>query len=107
MDERKISNGYTVQYLSSTYQIPLPQVRTGMRGAKLRVEARLDGTVAMRFDNHYLAVTVCDPPQRVAPPKPAVKTRSASRPKSRWMQGFFDHPSLPIGRAISIANATS
>jgi hypothetical protein len=107
VDERQISNGYTVQYLGSTYQIPLHQVCRGMRGAKLRVEARLDGTIAMRFDNYYLAVAACDPPQRVAPPRPAVNTRSASRAKSRWMQGFFDKPAPPLGRAIAIANATS
>jgi len=47
VEQRQISNGYTVQYCGQTYQIPPNQVRTGMRGAKLRVKARLDGTIAM------------------------------------------------------------
>jgi len=45
VEERQISTGYTVQYHGATYQIPSRQVRTGMRGSKLRVEARLDGTM--------------------------------------------------------------
>src|SRR3954453_4413507 len=107
VEERQISNGYTVQYHGTMYQIPPHQVRTGMRGSKLRVEARLDGTIAMRFDNHYLAVAACEPPQRTAQPQPAMKTRNTSRPKNRWMEGFFQKPSLPLGRAIAIANVSS
>ena len=107
VEERQISNGYTVQYHGTMYQIPPHQVRTGMRGSKLRVEARLDGTIAMRFDNHSLSVAACEPPQRTAQPQPAMKTRNTSRPKSRWMEGFFQKPSLPLGRAIAIANVSS
>src|SRR3982750_708461 len=58
VDERQISNGYTVQHRGKTYQIPPNQVRTGMRGSKLRVEARLDGTIAMRLDNQYVRVEI-------------------------------------------------
>jgi len=73
----------------------------------VRVEARLDGTVAMRFHDEYLRVQACEPPQRVAKPKAAAKPRTAAPHKSRWMQGFFHQPDLPLGRAIAIANATS
>jgi hypothetical protein len=107
VEERQISNGYTVQYRGQAYQIPSTQVRTGMRGAKLRVEARLDGTVAMRFHNESLLVTVCEPPQRIAKPKTAAKPRHSPPHKSRWMDGFFDKPALPLSRALAIANATS
>jgi hypothetical protein len=107
VDERQISNGYTVQYRGQTYQISPNQVRTGMRGSKLRVEARLDGTITMRLDNQYLRVEICEPPQRAIEPKPTVKPRRASPSKNRWMEGFFDKPALPLGRAIAIANATS
>jgi transposase len=107
VEERQISNGYTVQYRGQTYQIPPNQVRTGMRGSKLRVEARLDGTVAMRFHNEYLHVEVCAPPQRIAKPKRVAKPRPSAPCKSRWMQGFFDKPALPLGKALALANATS
>ena len=107
VDERQISNDYTVQYRGKTYQIPPHQVRTGMRGSKLRVEVRLDGTITLRFDNQYLGVAICEPPQRAIEPKPIVKPRRASPQTNRWMEGFFDKPVLPLGRAIAIANATS
>ena len=107
VEERQISNGYTVQYHGTTYQIPCHQVRTGMRGSKLRVEARLDGTIIMRFANQYLGIQACELPLRLARPKRTVKVPTAARQKSRWMEGFFDQPSLPVARAIAIANATS
>jgi hypothetical protein len=107
VDQRQVSNGYTVQYCGQTYQIPRNQVRTGMRGAQVRVEVRLDGTIGMRFRDEYLAVQLCT--AAVAPPKdkPTTKARRTSPRKSRWMQGFFDMPALPLGKAIAIANATS
>lgn len=107
VEERQIGNGYTVQYRGRSYQIPPGQVRTGMRGCKLRVEARLDGTIAMRFNNEYLRIEVCMPPQRVAKPKTPGKARRPAPHKSSWMQGFFEKPALRLGRAIAIANATS
>jgi hypothetical protein len=107
VEERQISNGYTVQYCGHVYQIPPNQVRTGMRGAKLRVEARLDGTIAMCFRNEYLGVEGCKPPQRIAKAKTPVNARRTTPHKSRWLQGFFDTPDLPLGRAIAIANATN
>lgn len=107
VEERQISNGYTVQYRGQTYQISPNQVRTGMRGSKVRVEARLDGTVAMRFHNEYLRVEVCAPPQRITKPKRVAKPRPSAPRKSCWMQGFFDTPALPLGKALALANATS
>jgi transposase len=106
VEERQVSNGYTVQYRGQTYQIPANQVRTGMRGSQLRVEARLDGTIAMRFKNEYVRVEICEPPQRATQSKPVAKPRPAPH-KSRWMEGFFDKPALPLGWAIAITNATS
>lgn len=108
VDERQIGNGYSVRYGGQTYQIPSSQVRTGMRGSKLRVEARLDGTIAMRFKDEYVTVQLCAAAVPVAAKlKPAVKVSRGSSRKSRWMQGFFDKPALPLGKAIAIANASS
>jgi hypothetical protein len=107
VEERQISNGYTVQYRGQTYQIKSSQVRTGMRGSKLRVEARLDGSVALRFHNEYVRVEICEQPQRVAKPKTSAKPRRAASRKSRWMEGFFDKPAPTLARALAIANATS
>jgi hypothetical protein len=106
VETRQISNGYTVQYGGQTYQIPASQLRPGMRWSQLRVEVRLDGAIAMRFEKEYLGVEVCELPLRAAEPKRLAKPRAAPR-KSRWMQGFLDKPGLPLGKVIAIANATS
>jgi hypothetical protein len=106
VEERQISNGYTVQYGGQSYQIPVNQVRTGMRGAKLRVERRLDGSIAMCFHGEYLQVEICQPQRRIKPKAPA-KVRSVNPRKSRWMQGFFERPGLPLGQALAIANANN
>jgi hypothetical protein len=108
VEERQVSNGYTVQYRGRTYQIKPSEVRTGMRGSKLRVEARLDGSIAMRCHNKYLRVEICEQPQPVTKPpaSPRKPAPGASR-QSRWMEGFFDRPAPPLGRAIAIAHATS
>jgi hypothetical protein len=107
VEERQISNGYTVQYRGQLYQIPPHQVRTGMRGSLLRVEVRLDGSIAMRFRNEYMRVERCELSQPVAKPKTSAKPRRAAAHKSRWMEGFFDRPAPPLRRAIAIAIATS
>ena len=106
VEERQVSNGYTVQYGGQMYQIPPKQVRTGMRGSKLRVEARLNGSIAMRFQNEYLRIEICETPQRGPKPKPGLRFRPAGARKSRWMEGFFDNSAPTRGRAIAIANAT-
>src|SRR5712671_2740874 len=48
VEARQISNGTRSNIAVKAYQIPSTQVHTGTRGAKLRIEARLDGTVVSR-----------------------------------------------------------
>src|SRR4051812_18235726 len=108
VEPRQISNGYTVRYRGQAYQIPASEVRTGMRGSQLRVEARLDGSIAMRFHDQYVRVQLCEEPQRVAKPHtPPRKVARAAARKSRWMEGFFDKPAPTLRQALGIANATS
>jgi len=93
VEARVVTNDYTLRYQGKIYQIARADIRGGLRGAKVRVEKRLDGTVAVRFRERYLAVSVCTPaPQppprrlKVGAPKNALP---ASRPRSgRWMEGF-------------------
>jgi hypothetical protein len=49
VEERQVTNDYTVAWNGKTWQIPKPVVRPGLRGSTLRVEARLDGTVMTRI----------------------------------------------------------
>ncbi len=49
VETRQISDGYTIQFDNKTYRIARSDIRAGMRGAAVRVEIRLDGSLAVRF----------------------------------------------------------
>jgi len=92
VEERVVTNDYTLRYQGKNYQIAQADVGGGLRGAKVQVEKRLDGTVAVRFRGRYLAVSVCVPPSSPPPGRPRVVTSKKappSHPRSRgWMEGF-------------------
>jgi transposase len=50
---RVVSNDYVVRFRNRHYQLHKP-ARPGLRGGKVIVEERLDGTLAIRFKNRYL-----------------------------------------------------
>jgi len=92
---RQVANDFTLRFQHGLFQIPRDQVRPGLRGAQVRVEARLDGSLAVRYQDRYLQVQACEPqPQPEAPPYPG-KPQSA-KPPSRWMSNFTvaDTPTL-------------
>lgn len=110
VENRQVKNDYTVQFAAQRYQIHRESVCSGLRGAMVRVEHRLDGNIAMRFGERYLRVS------RVAaaiPSMPVARAPSAPRPatkapkKSNWMKGFSVRGGRTLQEAIQIANATS
>jgi len=113
VETRQVKGNYTVPIDSRHYVIDKGSICTGLRGGAVRVEWRLDGTLAMRFNDRYLAFELCMEPVRTtaaAKPKPAKDTPAkgaATRRKSTWMNGFFGKPSPSLSKAIRIANATS
>jgi hypothetical protein len=91
VETRQVSSGYTIQFDNQTYQIARSDIRAGLRGADVRVEVRLDKSMAVRFGMQYLTVTACQPRPKV--PKPQTPQRrarkpAASRAKSKWMDNF-------------------
>jgi hypothetical protein len=93
VEQRQVTNDYTVRYDAKVYQIDRRDVRTGMRKAWVRVEERLDGIIAVQFQGSYVRVRRCAPPLHdvVSPkateaklPRPTGKPKS----KSRWMENF-------------------
>ena len=111
VEQRQVSTDYTVRYQGQLYRIDRKDVRTGWRGSSVRVEQRLDGSIAMRFENRYLHIQVCAPPRPVPPvPKPAAaqpRKGPNAGGKSRWMEGFWGRRSPTLQQAIAIANATN
>jgi transposase len=52
-EERRVANDYTIRFGNRFYQLQKPAY-PGLRGGKVVVEQRLDGTLAIRFQKHYL-----------------------------------------------------
>jgi transposase len=89
VEPRQVANDYTVRYEGKIYRIDRKDTRTGLRGGTVHVETRLDGSVAMRFRDHYLATRICTPAPKVTVPKPAVaRSGKAPRRGSDWNKNF-------------------
>ena len=101
VETRQVSGGYTIQFDTQTYRIARSDVRAGLRGADVRIEMRLDASMAVRFGNRYVTVTACEPRPKVPKPKIARARKSAApRVKSRWMENF--HLTSPEKIALSV-----
>jgi transposase len=53
-EERVVANDYTVRFRNRFYQLQKPAY-PGLRGGKVVIELRLDGSMALRFRERYLA----------------------------------------------------
>jgi len=101
VETRKVRNDYTVRFGNESYQIAREAIVTGMRGAAVRVESRLDGSIAVRYEDIYIAVKRCEEPQpakmeQKAAPAPA---RKQKRRASDWNKKFELKKALPIWKA--------
>ena len=107
VENRQVSNDYTIQVNRQTWQIARGGIRAGLRGAHVRVEVRLDGSMAVRFRESYLVVNQCQPrPQVQIPRVTADRARKSAAPhaKSRWMENF--HLTSPEKAALSAGVAS-
>jgi hypothetical protein len=111
VEQRQVDNGYILQLDGKFYRIDRRDIRTGLRKAHVRVEARLDGSVAVRFNDAYLRVERCEKPTPVNSVSGPVSAQPRRAPnaggKSAWMKTFWDRPSPTLRQAVAIANATS
>jgi DNA-binding Lrp family transcriptional regulator len=106
VEERQVANDYTVRYDGKIYQIDRKDVRSGMRGAKVRVELRLDGSMAICFRNRYVGAKQCAPAPKVAAAKPAKPRRSVPRRRgSDWNKNFDLHTAPKIWQVAGSSGA--
>lgn len=109
VEQRLVTNDYTLRYRGQMFQIDRLDIRVGMRKAMVRVEERLDGTIAVRFQDRYVRVrlcvqTGCEPETRqVTPSRPTGQTK----PKSDWMKNFSVRSGPSLRQAIEVSNARS
>jgi transposase len=91
VETRQVRNDYTIPLDAELYQVQRQAVVSGLRKASVRVERRLDGSIAVRFGERYLPVSRC-----VAAAKteaPLAKSAAPRRPPNRqhgseWGKNF-------------------
>ncbi|MCP5115734.1 MAG: hypothetical protein GY953_33315 [bacterium] len=89
VETRQVRNDYTLRWNGKLYQIERQAVTTGLRRAKVRVEQRLDGSLAVRHGERYLPIKECAVAAKPeAPPKKPAKSGRASRRGSDWNKDF-------------------
>jgi len=91
VETRQVRNDYTLQFEGEFYQIEPQSVVSGLRGANVRVEQRLDGALAVRYGERYLPVTHCTPAEKKKKaPVEAKATGKRGQPRrgSDWNKNF-------------------
>src|ERR1022692_2075108 len=90
VETRQVRNDYTIPLDAEWYQIERQAVVSGLRKADVRVEKRLDGSLAVRYGERYLPVTVCDVSERpkASPAVKAAKPRRTGQRSSDWGKNF-------------------
>ncbi len=90
VETRQVRNDYTFPWDGNLYQIERQAVTTGLRRANVRVEKRLDGSLAVRYGERYLPIKPCamtEKPKPLPSAKPAKKPPAARR-RSDWNKNF-------------------
>jgi transposase len=101
VETRQVRNDYTLRWDGKLYQIDRSAVVSGLRRAHVRVEKRLDGSLAVRHGERYLPVRECvaaDKPKATRQVKPT-KTHRTGRRGSDWNKNFDLKKAPKIWRA--------
>jgi len=90
VETRQVRPDYTLRWDGKLYEVLRHAITPGLRGAKVRVEKRLDGTLAVRHGDRYLPMQECavaEKPQSKVLPKPKGTRRKRQR-GSDWNKNF-------------------
>ncbi|NUM99924.1 MAG: ISNCY family transposase [Bryobacteraceae bacterium] len=91
VETRQVRPDYTVRWNGKLYQIDRAAVTPGLRGANVRVEQRMGGTLAVRHGDRYLSIEECVAPQKKSAPAPKTNTKTKRRTQKRssdWNKNF-------------------
>jgi hypothetical protein len=107
VESRQVTRDYTIQFQSKRYQIAKADVSTGLRGANVQIQVRLDGSVRVSFQGRYLQIEECpevkiaaSPVKEKAPPRSRKPVPSAAIRQA--MKGLLQSPSVPVWQAADI-----
>jgi DNA-binding Lrp family transcriptional regulator len=101
---RQVGNDYTFRFQGQLYQIARGDIRPGLRGSVVRIEARLEGSIAVRCRQRYLTVSPSQPRPKTAPARqPAPPAPRASGSRGGWHAQRLDlSKSLPVWMAANL-----
>lgn len=90
VETRQVRNDYTFRWDGKLFQIARQAVTTGLRGAAIRVEARLDGSMAVRYQQRYLEVEECagEKPKQPARTQPPKRKKGRMAGNNGWNDNF-------------------
>jgi len=100
VETRQVANDYTFRFHGTHYRISRTSIRAGLRGSNLRIEKRLDGTLAAVHRGHYLEFAPCPPPTPVVsasrrkPVKPTIDSQ-----RTPWGKLYRQMQDIPIWKA--------
>jgi hypothetical protein len=105
-ETRQVRPDYTLRWAGKLYQIERRAVTTGLRGANVRVEQRLDESLAVRHGERYLPVKECalaEKPKAKAPPAKSAQRHRVSRRGSNWNKNFELHKAPKVWQAAQLS----
>jgi hypothetical protein len=110
VETRQVHNDYTIQFRGQLYQIAKPDIRPAMRGQQVRVEARLDGSIAVRYQGSYVNITVC--PHEPERPRSSYVVATPRKDHNRggrssWMRNFHLDQKQPLWQVLRDCNGSS
>ena len=90
VETRQVRPDYTLRLDGQVYLIDRQAIVPGLRGADVRVEQRLDGSIAVRHGAKYLKVALCQaiPKVKKLPPAKVVRASRGSKRGSDWNKNF-------------------
>ena len=90
VEQRQVTNDYTVAWGGEKWQIPETAVVPGLRRSSVRIDERLDGSLQARLGEQWVPLTRCE---TAGDARTALRTGPARRyvsppGKSQWMRNF-------------------
>src|SRR6516225_2061 len=90
---RKVAPDYTVRWEGALYRVQRNQIARGMRGARVQIERRLDGSRWMQWQNRFVALERGASRAQVPvepPPEPPTKLQRSAEERARAKQRLLD-----------------
>jgi len=97
---RTVAHDYTLCWNGQRWGVARQQVRAGLRGARVEVERRLDGSHWLRFRGSYLPLVACPAAPRAALTPSGLRPAGISAPKPKPKRKYIPPPDHPWRRTF-------